>query len=81
MRKKVFGGDQIVTMTPEEFKQLPEYSCSFPDSSQLGKQWKCNRNAYPPRQGTTPLWFLGEYTEHPNPKKFYIRWHRIRVIA
>lgn len=65
--------DKIV-LTKKEFDQLPEYSCSLPTGTTIGKKWKRNdlafvSSAHDPRTGNSiQKWYLMEYVEHPDPK-------------
>lgn len=58
-----------------ELAQLPEYSCSVPTGTTLGKRWRRNLNAYrPDRVGVPAEWVIGEYVAHPDPTLVGIRW-------
>lgn len=80
----------VVEITRAEFDALPEYSCSLPTGTTIGKRWKRNETAYcaepvalHPFDGTVvrepPRWILGEYVAHPNPALVGIRWLRIAI--
>lgn len=65
---------ETIILTKQEFDELPEYSCSMPTGTTIGKKWKRNRFAfdpsyYDPRTGNSiDEWYLHEYTQHVNPK-------------
>jgi hypothetical protein len=62
----------------EELFALPEYSCSLPTRTAIGKRWRGDVHAY--RKHPTPddqhEWKIGEYVEHPDPNSGMvgIRW-------
>jgi len=66
---------ETIVLTEKQFKDLPEYSCSIPTGTTIGKQWKHNRFAFDPsardpRTGNTiEEWYLHEYIEHKDPGK------------
>lgn len=66
---------ETIVLTKKEFDSLPEYSCSIPTGTTIGKKWKRNiyafdRAAHDPRTGNkVEEWYLHEYIEHPNPNK------------
>lgn len=37
---------EVVRLTWAELKALPEYSCSLPTGTTIGKRWKKNQHAY-----------------------------------
>lgn len=61
----------------EDLDKLPEYSCSLPTLTTIGKRWSCmlHHGASAKR---FPLekreWQIGEYVEHSNPEKVGIDW-------
>lgn len=72
--------------TLQYFKDLPEYSCSLPTGTTLGKRWRCAIHVEPWGQITLPEigWMIGEYYEIPGDKTHVgIRWYRpvVRVPA
>lgn len=69
--------EETVLLSEADFKDLREYSCSLPTGTTVGKRWKRNENAYGPTRGPEPDWWLGEYTEHPDPERVGIRWRKI----
>lgn len=51
-------------ITPQEFMQLPEYSCSYPTGTIPGKRWRREDGAFDQHyvhQGGKPVWMIGEY--------------------
>lgn len=75
-----------IILTKKEFDELPEYSCSLPTGTTIGKKWKKNRlafvpSAHDPRTGNSiDDWYLMEYVEHPDPKLVGIETKRIAGI-
>lgn len=66
-------------LTPEEFRVLREYSASYPTGTTIGKRWKRLDGAHDHdfvRRGGKPAWMIGEYAEHPDPKKVKVLWYR-----
>ena len=65
---------ETIVLTKEQFDKLPEYSCSIPTGTTIGKKWKKNRYAFDPsardpRTGNIiEEWYLHEYTKHSDPK-------------
>lgn len=37
---------EVIELTRAEFDALPEYSCSLPTGTTLGKRWRKNGDAY-----------------------------------
>ncbi len=68
----------LVTMTPEELKKLPEYSCSLPTGTTIGKRWR-RRIPYYTNQ---PLqcWLVAEYVPHPDPDLTGIKWRQVVLV-
>lgn len=86
--------DQVY-LTQQQFDRLPEYSCSLPTGTTIGKQWKANKTAFycgrckqsnwhcKCEQGMLKLpddWFQGEYVPHPDENKTGIVWKRIVIM-
>lgn len=65
-----------VTLTPDEFNALLDYSCSLPTGTTIGKTWKRRVDYHDPSQG----WLLGEYVESDKPDMVGIKWKRILVL-
>lgn len=64
-------GEETCTITPAAFDGLLEYSATIPTGVYIGKVW---------RRRDADGWWLGEYTEHEDPKKAGIRWRRLVVV-
>lgn len=60
----------------EDLFALPEYSCSIPTGTTIGKQWRCDVHAYRSRAAPAEFheWRIGEYVEHPDPHTVGIKW-------
>lgn len=53
---------------------LPEYSCTIPTGTTVGKRWRINNNAYrADRVGVPAEWMLGEYYDLGDPKAVGVR--------
>jgi hypothetical protein len=84
---------KTVELTRAEFDALPEYSCSLPSGTTIGKKWKCNDDAYAPEPRRSiahveeqmadvfPEWWMGQYValDPPHPNQVGIEWHKIRL--
>lgn len=71
-----------IKLTQVELDKLPEYSCSLPTGTTVGKRWKRDANAYQGlSKGTLSAWWIGEYVDHPNPAMVNITWTRVRLMA
>lgn len=68
-----------VELTQAELEALPEYSCSLPTGTTIGKRWKLDVHFRPGPPNAFPAWLLGEYTAHPDPGLVGITWRRIVV--
>ncbi len=54
-------------LTPREFAALPEYSCSLPTGTTIGKRWKRLDGSHDHRfiaAGGKPRWMIGEYVRY-----------------
>jgi hypothetical protein len=70
-----------VALSEAEFKALPNYSCSLPTGTIIGKRWR-RREPYengPP--GTVHTWFMGEYVESDREGYVSVRWYRIQILT
>ena len=57
----------ILRLTSREFAALPEYSCSLPTGTTIGKRWKRLDGSHDQRflaSGGKPRWMVGEYTRY-----------------
>lgn len=81
---------EVVELTRQEFDALPEYSCSLPSGTTIGKRWKCNKDAYRGRHsvisaaeeritGVPENWWVGTYVEDPDPNLVGIKWQKIQL--
>lgn len=61
----------VVRMSDADRDQLPEYSCSLPTATTIGKRWRRRSNG---------AWWLGEYYDIGDPKRVGIRWAKILPI-
>lgn len=68
-----------IVLTPREFETLPEYSCSLPTGTTVGKQWR-RREPYQTGPGVEHTWWRGQYVEHPDPGKVGIEWDEIIMV-
>ena len=69
-----------VRLTRREFDKLPEYSCSIPTGTTIGKRWKRSDTFTLGRPRDRELvWHMGEYIDHPDPELIGIRWKRIEI--
>lgn len=66
---------ETIELTQKEFDELPEYSCSLPTGTKIGKRWKKRV----PYDGENPVWYLGEITTDPEPGFVGILWKRIKI--
>lgn len=64
-------------MSQREFDALPEYSCTLPTGTTVGKKWK-RREPYG-ADPATATWYLGTYTDIGDERKVGIEWWRIEV--
>lgn len=65
-----------IMLTRKEFDDLPEYSCSLPTGTTVGKQWK-RRVPYQIRVDPPNEWYLGEYVETYELGQIGIEWTKI----
>ncbi len=63
-------------MTRSEFEALPEYSCTLPTGTTIGKRWK-RRIPYMDRIDPPNDWYMGEYVECYKDGEIGIEWSRI----
>lgn len=71
-------------MTCAEFKAMPEYSATYPTGTTIGKRWRRLNGIYDEvflRHGGKPYWQIGEYVDHPDPKKIGIKWWKPVIIV
>ncbi len=66
-----------IQMTKDELAELPEYSCSFPTMTTIGKRWKRNTTFGSPSYSLYGPWMIGEYVESDEPGKVAILWKNV----
>jgi hypothetical protein len=67
--------DKHAIMSQKDFDALPEYSCSLPTGTFIGKRWRRRE----PYTSTPTHWFLGEFIEINDPENVGIRWREILI--
>lgn len=60
-----------IVMSREDLRDLPEYSCSIPTGTTIGKRWRKNIHF---GSGRIPEWKIAEYVDDPNPEFIGIKW-------
>jgi hypothetical protein len=65
-----------VMVTRAEFEALPDYSCSYPTGTTVGKRWK-RRVPYEIQTDPPNTWWLGEYVASLTPGRVGIEWSLI----
>lgn len=70
--------DGKILLSRSEFEALPDYSCSLPTRTTIGKRWRCRR---PYTVGSTSVhrYFMGEYVPHADPNMVGIKWTEISL--
>lgn len=68
---------EVVELTQAEFDELPEYSCSLPTGTTIGKEWKRGEPYRAPRE----RWYRGMYVESEREGYVKVKWQRIRVLT
>lgn len=68
---------KTIRLTRSDFDKLPNYSCTLPTGTTIGKQWKRAVQRF--HEEPTDEWVLGEYIEHPDPGTVGISWRRILI--
>jgi len=66
-----------ILISRKEFDALPEYSCSIPTGTTVGKKWK-RRVPYSDKPDS---WYLGEYVESLKPGQIGIEWARLILLG
>lgn len=70
---------QVLRLTPRQFLELPEYSCSLPTGTTIGKRWRRLDGAHDREfiaGGGKPKWIIGEYLNSSGPAKVSIYWYK-----
>ena len=66
--------DEIV-ISRAELAALPEYSCSLPTGTTIGKRWRASTTfGLPKESARVEEWKIAEYVEHPDPDLVGIKW-------
>lgn len=73
-------------VTREEFDALPEYSCTVPTGTAIGKKWKRHTPYRRPDSCIRPThncghWFMGEYVRDPDPEMVGIHWTMLIITG
>lgn len=68
-----------ITITQREFDELPEYSCTIPTGTTIGKKWK-RRHPYGAPKGQPGIWMVGQYYDIGDPNNVGIRWLKISAV-
>jgi len=66
-----------IMLTQAEFDALPEYSCTLPTGTTIGKRWKCGIPYGAPK--ANKKWSMGEYTPCDEPGMVGLVWRKIIV--
>lgn len=71
--------NKTVFLTRKEFDELPEYSCSIPTGTTIGKKWKMSNHYMSGyvHGKTEEMWWLREYVDIGDPKNVGITSKRI----
>ena len=67
-------------LTRAELEALPDYSCTIPTGTTIGKKWR-RREPYHIGPGIVNLWYTGEYVEDPDPEMVGIKWRKVVINA
>ena len=62
-----------LVISRDELSALPEYSCSIPTGTTIGKRWRRDVQFNTPRakgQTIEPEWMIGEYYELPESERY-----------
>ena len=63
----------------EDLRKLPEYSCSLPTGTTIGKRWRCDLTFNKKHHRVIPFdtpaeWKIGEYYDIGSETRIGIRW-------
>lgn len=68
-------------LTQKEFDDLPDYSCSVPTGTTIGKRWKRRKDYYDQLALNDPTrWFIGEYVPCDTPGYVGIKWSVVEIL-
>lgn len=76
----VRNGSRYVRLTEAEFYALPDYSCTLPTGTTIGKRWR-RREPYEIGPEIENVWYMGEYVECDDPGKVGIEWSLIEILS
>lgn len=68
---------QTERISRRAFNSLPEYSCTLPTGTTIGKVWKRNRNF---GRDLPPDWVICEYLSDPEPGYVRIEWRKPEIV-
>lgn len=70
-----------VALSRPEFDELPEYSCTLPTGTTIGKRWKRCEPYHASREFGAPdaTWYLGEYVDIGDETTVGVEWSLIDV--
>lgn len=68
-----------LVLSKREFEDLPEYSCSLPTGTTIGKRWKRDRNFGRRSDRVGPEWDVAEYAESEIPGMVDIHWYDVEI--
>lgn len=68
---------KTISLSQKEFDALPEYSCTLPTGTTIGKRWK---RGWPYQEPRTD-WYLGEYAKSALPGMVDIIWRKISFVS
>lgn len=69
--EEILVDEKTAVMTRRAFEKLPDYSCSLPSGTYLGKRWRTHF-----RDG----WFMREFIDCDIPGEIGIRNRRIEIV-
>ena len=68
--------DRTAVMERADLEELPDYSCTLPTGTTIGKRWKRRRNYYDESKG----WVMGEYAPCAEPGYVAIVWRDVLLV-
>lgn len=79
------GEVEVDLLTEKELMALPNYSCTLPTGTVVGKKWRRDMNEPKRFHGhdkTLPeLWWTGEFIPDDRPGMIGIRWRRVVILG
>lgn len=64
--------EEVFTLS--DLMALPEYSCSIPTGTTIGKRWRRATHYYSTDPAMMTEWWIGTYVEHPDEDRVGIEW-------